>query len=54
MAESRNIFNPNNLELVNYFPFGRKLINKINDELKSFLKSIGCKPARIKIKNGSA
>lgn len=27
---------------------------KINDELKSFLQSIGCKPARIKIKNGSA
>ncbi len=25
---------------------------KINDELKSFLKSIGCKPTRIKIKNG--
>ncbi len=24
---------------------------KINDELISFLKSIGCKPARIKIKN---
>ena len=37
-------------------PFIESLDQKLNykmynDELKSFLKSIGCKPGRIKIKN---
>lgn len=29
-------------------------VKKINDELKSFLKSIGCKPAQITMKEVSA